>query len=134
MSGYARAKRIEIGGGSCALEILANSDGRAKFVLQHRFLDRPGHDRWTTIHSSGVYADAESAEADGLLRWRDLRKAWLGGMTANERLVLSGLIFDWDDAVRTRDRRRMGAILAEVELGEQATQIIDAALQRKPDR
>ena len=89
----------------------------------------PGSYAWVTVHTSGIYADAAKAAADGLLQWKDLRKAWFGGMTTNERLVLSGLIRDWDDAIRTRDQRRMAAILSAIEFGRQVGRIIETALR-----
>jgi len=84
---------------------------------------------WSS-HTSGLYADGESAEADAWLQWKDLRKAWLSGMTTNERLFFAGLIDDWDDAVRARDRERMSSILSTVELGYQADDIIETVLRR----
>ena len=67
---------------------------------------------------------------DGRRQWKALRKAWFGAMTVNERLVLGGVIEDWDAAVRARDRRRMAAILAKLEVGDQAARIIEAVLGR----
>ena len=135
MNDYTKIKRVKIEDeGFCALEILKDVEGHVRFVLQHRSIDRAGRDCWVTIHTSGIYGDAESAETDGLLQWKDLRKAWFGGMTTNERLVLSGLISDWDDAVRVHDRERMVAILSAVDLGNQADSIIETVLQSAPGR
>jgi hypothetical protein len=54
----------------------------------------------------------------------------LGGMTANERLVMCGVIDKWDDAVRRRSRAEMIAVLRSVAMTEhQATQTSDAVLQ-----
>jgi hypothetical protein len=130
MHAFTRAKWIEIADGACAIEILENSSDHSKFVLHHRFIKGTGEHCWATVHTSGLYADIASAEADGLRQWRELRKAWFGGMTTNERLVLGGLIAAWDDAVRKGDRRRLTAILSAVELESQADQIIDSALRR----
>jgi hypothetical protein len=41
-----------------------------------------------------------------------------GGMTVNERLVVSGLADEWDAAVRRRDREAMIAILMRVDLAQ----------------
>jgi hypothetical protein len=128
MTSYSIAKWIE--DGSCALEILADPEGRAKFAVHQRHLDRQGRYYWTLIHTSGLYADAEGAEHDGLLQWKALQKARFGGMTVNERLVDAGLIEDWDNAVRARDKERMISILSKVELGNQAARIADAALAK----
>jgi len=113
-----RAKWIE--DDSCALEILNDCDGRAKFVVHQRHLDGQGQHYWTPIHTSGLYADADRAEEDGLLQWKDLQKARFGGMTVNERLFDAGLIEDWDNAVRARDQERMILIVSAVELGDEA--------------
>jgi hypothetical protein len=54
----------------------------------------------------------------------------LGGMTVNERLVLCGVIDQWDDAVRRRSRTEMIQVLRGVALSEQqAAQTTDATLQ-----
>jgi hypothetical protein len=129
MSGGARAKWIDVEPG-CALEILTNAEGPAQFVVQQRYRDGRGRDAWSTVYTSGLYADAAAAEADGRGQWKALRKAWFGAMTVNERLVLGGVIEDWDAAVRARDRRRMAAILAKLEVGDQAARIIEAVLGR----
>jgi hypothetical protein len=130
ISGDTQAKRIECEDGSCALEILNDRDGHARFAFHHRYPDGRGHYRWATIHTSGLYADAESAEADAWLQSKDLRKKWLGGMTMNERLFFAGLMDDWDDAVRARDRERISSILSAVETGYQADHIIETVLRR----
>jgi len=40
----------------------------------------------------------------------------LSGMTLNERLFACGLLAQWDEAVRLRDRERMVFLLCEVGL------------------
>ncbi len=40
-----------------------------------------------------------------------------GGMTLNERLVVSGLIGKWDAALEARDRATLVAILRDVAIG-----------------
>jgi hypothetical protein len=56
------------------------------------------------------------------------------GMTVNERLVISGLIGDWDKAVVKRDRAAMIAILMATELtSDQAPSTADATLAN-PER
>ena len=42
------------------------------------------------------------------------------GMTVNERLVVSGLLNEFDDAARARDRARMIALLSQVEVTDPA--------------
>lgn len=51
-----------------------------------------------------------------------------GGMTVNERLFAAGLLARWDAAVRTSNGEEMIAILASVELSDQAQDIADAVL------
>jgi hypothetical protein len=85
---------------------------------------------WTPLHTSGLYADAGSAENDGLQQWETLQKARFGGMTVNERLFDAGLMREWDEAVHVRDRDRMILILSAVELENQAAQIADAVLTK----
>lgn len=51
-----------------------------------------------------------------------------GGMTTNERLSFAGLMPDWDEAARSRDRTRMIEILSKVDLANQADQIADTLL------
>ena len=51
-----------------------------------------------------------------------------GGMTVNERLVVSGHHAAWEAAVLARDRARMTAILRSVDLGEQAAAIVERVL------
>jgi hypothetical protein len=56
------------------------------------------------------------------------------GLTVNERLVISGLIDDWDKAVVKRDRARMIEILMASELtAEQAASTADTTLAN-PER
>lgn len=51
------------------------------------------------------------------------------GMTVNERLVISGRIRDWDNAVQKRDRAGMIDILMAIELtAEQAAYTADTVL------
>jgi hypothetical protein len=51
----------------------------------------------------------------------------LGGMTVNERLIVTGLLDRWDAAVRKRDRREMLEILVQIEITEPAP-TVDAVL------
>jgi predicted ABC-type ATPase len=50
------------------------------------------------------------------------------GMTVNERLFTAGLLADWDAAVRSTNRSCMTALLTEIGLEDQATQIVDSVL------
>jgi hypothetical protein len=50
-----------------------------------------------------------------------------GGMTVNERLVVAGLVDDWDQAVHRRDRTEMIRILELVDV-MRADQTADAVL------
>jgi hypothetical protein len=54
----------------------------------------------------------------------------LGGMTLNERLVVTGLMPAWDAALLRRDREEMIELLGKVELSEQAAWIADSTLKR----
>jgi hypothetical protein len=51
------------------------------------------------------------------------------GMTVNERLVVAGLIEQWDAAVKRRDRDRMIETLKQVDIGSDAEKIVDAVLK-----
>jgi hypothetical protein len=51
------------------------------------------------------------------------------GMTVNERLVVAGLIEQWDAAVRQRDRDGMIETLKQVDIGSDADKIADAVLK-----
>jgi len=50
------------------------------------------------------------------------------GMTTNERLFVAGVLDQFDDAARKRDRATMIELLSRVELGEQAALIADTIL------
>ena len=128
MTNFMRAKWIE--DGSRALEIQNDPGGRARFVVHQRHLDGKSQAYWTPIHTSGSYADAGSAEEDGLQQWEALLKARFGGMTVNERLIDAAMMRDWDAAVRARNREQMIRILSAVDLGNQAGQIADAVLAK----
>jgi len=57
------------------------------------------------------------------------------GMTVNERLFAAGLLDQFDDAARQRDRHALLAILARVEMTpNQAQQTVDTVLanERRP--
>ena len=56
----------------------------------------------------------------------------LGAMTVNERLVACGLIDQWDQAVRRRDRNGMIAVLRDVALSDKQAQ--QTAVLRDPRR
>ena len=47
-----------------------------------------------------------------------MENANFGGMTVNERLVVAGLLQQWDRSVKARDRDAMVAILKRVDLPE----------------
>jgi hypothetical protein len=49
-------------------------------------------------------------------------------MTVNERLFVSGLMAQFDDAARGRDRTAMVAILSQLELADQADKIVGTIL------
>jgi hypothetical protein len=55
------------------------------------------------------------------------------GMTSNERLYEVGLLDEWEAAAKLRDRARRLAVLAKVDLADQASDIADAVL-RDPKR
>jgi hypothetical protein len=128
MANLMRAKWIE--DGSRALEIQSDLDGRARFIVHQRHEHGQSPPFWTPIHTSGLYADAGSAESDGLQQWETLQKARFGAMTVNERLFDAGLLREWDEAVRVRDRDQMILILSAVERENQAAQIADAVLAK----
>ena len=135
MAGYTRARWIESEDGSRALEVMTDEDGHARFVVHQwhagRTSDRGGTAKgyWAPVHrESGIYASADDAERDGLLQWEHLQRTRFAGMTVNERLFDAGLLDAWDEALRTRKRRRMIAILSQVQLSEDAPQIADAVL------
>ena len=128
MTNFTRAKWIE--DGSRALEIQNDLDGRARFIVHQRHQHGQSQPYWTPVHTSGLYADAGSAENDGLQQWETLQKARFGGMTVNERLFDAGLMREWDEAVHVRDRDRMILILSAVELENQAAQIADVVLAK----
>jgi hypothetical protein len=50
------------------------------------------------------------------------------GMSTNERLSAAGLLTEWDQAVRLRNRERMMQLLSQVDLSEQAASIADTVL------
>ena len=51
------------------------------------------------------------------------------GMTVNERLFTAGLIDEWDEAARRRDRAAMISLLMRVDLSEKdATGSVDTVL------
>lgn len=56
------------------------------------------------------------------------RKSQYAGMTTNERLLEAGLLSEWNDAARSRNRERMIELLCKVDLGDQAGQIADMVL------
>lgn len=132
MSTYERLKWIESPDGQFALEVLQHPLGHAQFVAYRRSSEtvaaRQGS--WTAIQNSGVYADADSAERDGLAQWALQPKSWFAGMTTNERLSAADLLGSFDRATERRDRNGMIAILEQVDLGDQAAQIADAVLAR----
>jgi hypothetical protein len=53
-------------------------------------------------------------------------------MTVNERLFEAGLLEQWDNAARARDRRTMIEILSRVDLESQAEWIADMVLANPP--
>ncbi len=54
------------------------------------------------------------------------------GMTVNERLVISGLIREWDRAVARGDRTKMIELLMATELtAEQAASTTEATLAKR---
>ena len=54
-------------------------------------------------------------------------------MTVNERLLEVDLLDAWDAALSRRDRADMIALLGQVALTEQATQIVDRVLANTAD-
>lgn len=50
------------------------------------------------------------------------------GMTVNERLFVAGLLSEWDEAARARNRNRMIELLTRVDLARDAAKICDAVL------
>lgn len=132
MSTYERLKWIESPDGQFALEVMRHPLGHAQFVAYRRSPEIVAAQKgpWTAIQNSGVYADADSAERDGLAQWALQAKSWFAGMTTNERLFAAELLDSFDRAAERRDRDGMIAILEKVELGDQAAQIADAVLAR----
>jgi hypothetical protein len=53
-------------------------------------------------------------------------------MTVNERLFEAGLLEQWDNAARARDRRTMIEILSRVDLESQAEWLADMVLANPP--
>jgi hypothetical protein len=53
---------------------------------------------------------------DGRLHSTEPNKPDFSGMTVNERLITAGIMDQWDDAVRRRDRGRMIELLKQVEV------------------
>jgi hypothetical protein len=51
-----------------------------------------------------------------------------GAMTVNERLFSAGLRDQFDAAARSRDRRRMIALLVAVEIADEASRIVDTVI------
>jgi hypothetical protein len=50
------------------------------------------------------------------------------GMTVNERLVTSGLMSAWDDAIRNGQRPAAIDLLGQVDLTDQAEEVVDMVL------
>lgn len=50
------------------------------------------------------------------------------GMTVNERLVTSGLLSAWDYAIRNGQRQAAIDLLGQVDLTDQAEEIVDTVL------
>jgi len=58
-----------------------------------------------------------------------MQKPKFAGMTVNERLVVAGLLQQWDKSVKARDRDAMIAILKRVDLPEtESARIADSVL------
>ena len=58
-----------------------------------------------------------------------MQKPKFAGMTVNERLVVAGLLQQWDKSVKARDRDEMIAILKRVDLPEtESARIADSVL------
>ncbi len=55
----------------------------------------------------------------------------LDGMTVNERLFARGLLEKWDLALEQRDRKEMIDLLEQIDLADQAEQIVGTTLQRQ---
>ncbi len=132
MSAYERMKWIENADGQFALEVLRHPLGHARFVAYRRSPELVAAQRgpWTAIQDSGVYADADSAERDGLAQWALQSTSYFAGMTTNERLFAAELLGSFDRATQRRDRSGMIAILEKVDLGDQAARIADTVLAR----
>jgi len=64
----------------------------------------------------------------GRRRQRTIPQYDYAGMTTNERLFTAGLMERFDDAVLRGDRNAMIALLATVDLGDQASWIADTIL------
>lgn len=52
-------------------------------------------------------------------------------MTVNERLFACGLMGEWDQAVKRKDREKLTELLAKVELEDQAAIIVGSVLGRE---
>jgi hypothetical protein len=50
------------------------------------------------------------------------------GMTVNERLYEAGIVNAWDTAAISRNRAHMIELLVQVDLSEQAEEIVDTIL------
>jgi hypothetical protein len=59
----------------------------------------------------------------------EMAKSNYQGMTVNERLVVAGLVDQWDAAVRQRDRDGVIETLKQVDIGFDADKIADAVLK-----
>lgn len=57
----------------------------------------------------------------------DSKKSNYAGMTVNERLFAAGIVDEFDDATRARDRARMITLLAQVDV-EDAEWSVDTIL------
>lgn len=53
------------------------------------------------------------------------------GMTLNERIVVSGQLREWDQAVHAADRAKMVEILVHLDLDTQAEALADQILKRE---
>ncbi len=58
----------------------------------------------------------------------------LRGMTVNERLFAMGLLDQWDEAAKTRDRIRMIQILSQCALSKEQCEETTDALLKNPSR
>jgi hypothetical protein len=54
--------------------------------------------------------------------------AGYSGMTVNERIVASGLLSAWDSAIRNGQRQVAIDLLGQVDLADQAAEIVDTVL------